>query len=1220
MKGLKRLILINTHIKGRVAEIRLDGHANLSGGNGSGKTSLLKLIPFFYGTEPSKLCPRVENKKSFVDYFLPSDKSYLVYEYLTGMGMACVVVYRHSSGLKPAYRFMPGSFQPEAFYSISSDGKSNAYSNAEIKKKCTSLSIEVSRQIESVQDYRAILMNQRSELDRREDSIELKRLIPLYSLSPRHPLFHLEKISEAALSSEGSLDRIKKIVAKIMEEDGVAVTKVKLDKESESLGEEITALREIDKETPKLLQTVSDALALTETRKTIGRCHGELKYWEVSLNTSLEAKRVELDKERQGGMHREEEWISERTNYVSCISKLTLSIEAGDEVIKSITDERTKYEDDEIYDKKAKMERIGEVESLTEQAEKRIQDLQGKDRDAQNQFLRDKSDLADRDKAQRKELDQQNELINHKDSALTERESNKQREIRKRFGEKREDIGQRFRSEEVVLTVSLTAAKEQAGQTFLMDAEALQLAAAESFLEDRQRVHSDELLVRGRADQSLKSRTGDLEKAQKGRRESEKTLENENKRLVEIASWINPEVGTLREVMIRQEHPWTQTVAKIILPELLDRKDLKPEWMGDDRSLYGWALNLDSIDVPPYGSSIDDIKRQYDEQKNTVDVAEQRLVSANELMNKAEDDLRIAQKAWHEQDRRVSVAKSQVDSALTALKNEKSNVADAQERRRTSARKEAARLEASISELKRREEGERQRLSNDEKEALREVAGIYAIERDEIRHEREAITVRREQQDNHYKEKLKQLESDKQERLSKCGISAGTIEQAEAEYSRYSQQLKTYRGYREEVYRFDDFIKTTWSGLESRLAKCEKEKEERRGAESKLSSAEARYRESCEVRRNLEIGLLRETKAINEQISTIDSLLSRLRNEIATQPEEVPSRSIDLLVSDINEALILRGQQEDSVLSGVRSAENILTRRQRSPLYDAWAQSCREMESSGSVIDQSMQKATALDRMLQSGVRQVRETLLQRVKITSQGLAAIFENMERVQGSVARESNRISKSIKEIATADALQNIELKFISRIEKLDYWPQLKRFYGLWKEWEKIDDTLPPPDFEDSLGAITKEYLLSKKELSIDSLFEIQLKVTENGNDVVITTDRGMNAVSSTGLSLMFIFTIYAGITRLYCKKTDIAIHWPVDELARLDPINAGRLVALMDSCGVIMVGGFPSTDESLTRIFVNKHIVDPEKGIVHFKLSENPIEMAIKNRELALKVGV
>lgn len=221
--GLRRLILVNAHIKGRAVEVRLDGHANLSGENAIGKTSLLKLIPFFYGSLPNRLCPPVDGNKNFVDYYLPSDKSYLVYEYATEHGLNCVAVYRHTSGQKPAYRFLPGPFRQEVFYTVEEDGRCRAFSSDKLKQRCVIHDVAGSRQVETVLEYRAILMNQKAVIDRSEDAKELRQLVASYSLSPRRPIYHLEKVVEEALGSSGSVERVKAIIANILEEDGVEV-------------------------------------------------------------------------------------------------------------------------------------------------------------------------------------------------------------------------------------------------------------------------------------------------------------------------------------------------------------------------------------------------------------------------------------------------------------------------------------------------------------------------------------------------------------------------------------------------------------------------------------------------------------------------------------------------------------------------------------------------------------------------------------------------------------------------------------------------------------------------------------------------------------------------------------------------------------------------------------------------------------------------------------
>ena len=56
MPGLHRIILIDTHLPG-VVELKLNGHTNICGTNASGKTTLQRLIPVFYGEYPSRVNP-----------------------------------------------------------------------------------------------------------------------------------------------------------------------------------------------------------------------------------------------------------------------------------------------------------------------------------------------------------------------------------------------------------------------------------------------------------------------------------------------------------------------------------------------------------------------------------------------------------------------------------------------------------------------------------------------------------------------------------------------------------------------------------------------------------------------------------------------------------------------------------------------------------------------------------------------------------------------------------------------------------------------------------------------------------------------------------------------------------------------------------------------------------------------------------------------------------
>ncbi len=91
-KGLKSIYLHNSYIRNKRVKLQCDGHTNLIGGNGRGKTSMLNLLPVFAGISPERMVQKAGNKSSFLDFYLPNLQSMIVYEYMGQQGVRCVVI------------------------------------------------------------------------------------------------------------------------------------------------------------------------------------------------------------------------------------------------------------------------------------------------------------------------------------------------------------------------------------------------------------------------------------------------------------------------------------------------------------------------------------------------------------------------------------------------------------------------------------------------------------------------------------------------------------------------------------------------------------------------------------------------------------------------------------------------------------------------------------------------------------------------------------------------------------------------------------------------------------------------------------------------------------------------------------------------------------------------------------------------------------------------
>jgi ABC-type molybdenum transport system ATPase subunit/photorepair protein PhrA len=123
MYGLRKIIQIDGFIKNLRTPIDVDGHSMVSGTNGAGKSSTLKLLSFFYGGPPSQLDNHASGRGSFLDFYLPRPSSMIIFEYERESGICSVVVTRHSSGTKHVYRFLSSEYKTEHFSCQSASGE-----------------------------------------------------------------------------------------------------------------------------------------------------------------------------------------------------------------------------------------------------------------------------------------------------------------------------------------------------------------------------------------------------------------------------------------------------------------------------------------------------------------------------------------------------------------------------------------------------------------------------------------------------------------------------------------------------------------------------------------------------------------------------------------------------------------------------------------------------------------------------------------------------------------------------------------------------------------------------------------------------------------------------------------------------------------------------------------------------------------------------------------
>lgn len=148
MNHLHKIILVNS---GNVdfQEMNLDGNIHFIGTQGTGKSTLLRAILFFYNASSTKLGISKE-KKSFSEFYFPNADSYIFYEVVKGDRSFCVWLYKKMNRL--CFRFIDGKYSRDLVLD-----KNRALCESDLIKQINEKGYKLSAAIYNFTEYRDII-------------------------------------------------------------------------------------------------------------------------------------------------------------------------------------------------------------------------------------------------------------------------------------------------------------------------------------------------------------------------------------------------------------------------------------------------------------------------------------------------------------------------------------------------------------------------------------------------------------------------------------------------------------------------------------------------------------------------------------------------------------------------------------------------------------------------------------------------------------------------------------------------------------------------------------------------------------------------------------------------------------------------------------------------------------------------------------------------------
>lgn len=1228
MPGLHRIILIDTHLPG-VVELKLNGHTNICGTNASGKTTLQRLIPVFYGEYPSRVVPATRD--SFEKWYLPRESSFIVYEYTRNEGDLCQVVLA-SSGNGVNYRFIGKPFDISDYLYQNKAGEHRSVTMNELARGLKRANVLVTNLL-NTKEFRAILQNDKGVLNDSTNNRELLGYARIFSLCEQsNHLRHIEKLAKAVHSKEGKMETIKAMIAAILEEDGVQPPSSSLSRNRvEDWIKECHLIKEFDAIRPEFAKLEQADHQLKQSEIRLAQLAEQFERDTSALSANIVGLQSELDEKQLAHKKRESDWTETRDNLNQTFSVAKADAEKLESDLEHIENEYDDWQSQDIDVLQKNLQQLPAWESELETASTRYELLTEKHQDIESSFNKRMAQLSERLNDELEVLSEQK--ATHQDTVAQQKsqEQSELQTIKDDYQQQLNQVENDYRQQINELNIQhagITATLKNAGfdefeqsQLDILDATVKETgvaedAARESFKKSQQAFQaSNQLRTKANAE---------LEEARRNHLDAQHQMEK-----VEMALY--PGEDSLLEFLRKQQPDWHENLGKVIHPELLKRKDLKPTLNQESNSMFGVTLDLHSVDVPEYAQS----EQQLQEKLNNV---QQHVASMLEQQNDAELSLTKASESVRNEELVMAKAESVCKTAEANRKRaqqDKEQVhheyAHALSQRKLQNKKRLANIEVEQKKCQSQHGQAVQEIKDQQREAETEHQfhwqQLIADSEDKIRVVEQHIQRAKDvaAQD---KQKTEQWLADE---LDNRGVDIDEIGGLQKQIKQLRKDITYTDTHRHKVNDYERWYQTYFVGYKVTWQQSlTKAKKAASVAERDLNKQEADFKHFRQASKEAQIALEQEVKLAREQDSEVKSIIRSLAKlslpdadngavpsaSSKTQPDAI---NIGQRISEGQELLQTRERLLGDIKVYVEHFDQLIAAQAGTGLADIWERSredCAVVNAQGIRGIDHRRMVSHLAQLLNEVVPQKLHGLREQGRIFGADLTQYYNVLEDIDKRIANQSQRISKEVDEELFLDGVSDSAVKIRSRISELEFWPELAQFNKFYQTWMQSGAVeLPDDEYAQSMRRVLD--ILGRAALSggISKLLDIELHIKEGNSNLVIRTDRQLNESSSHGMAYLILCKFLLAFTRLLRGEAEATIHWPIDELGTLHQSNVKKIFDACQNNNISVVGAFPNPESEVLTLFDNRYLIDKatrKLQVVEPKISA--IAQHLKDRQI------
>lgn len=1200
---LLRLILIDSYSPGRVVEFPLDGGAVLTGRNGRGKTTLLQLLPIFYGENPARIVGTEPNRLDFNAFYLPRLTSYICFEYRRRDQVCLVVLHQSQQGADRRYRFVRSPYRPEMFLL---DAR-NILQAPDLRRHFKFKGILHSDAISSVSDYRSIIQGHAVS---GKDAQRKRVLVAEYGFAGAgHHLRHIERIASGMFLRRTNFQDLQRMVVSCIADADAEITLATERRKIAAWPNDYAAYTRAMAEGERFAQVLESESHLRAVEVEIGRIHARAQ----RLLTNLEQQRDDNRARHQQA----------RT---------------------------AAWQEEQAHNRTAERLRQGQ-EAAKREAKEQAERAAGLDRCQQDWLDRDLPDKA-------KRLEQESALRERFGSLNLRREAllGEQEKISLKYERLINDLDRRH-------TLADSAAFEARDRLFQAIEPRLKAVDAEART-DADRLRAEHNKDREGLEQQLRQtleRKGkwtqrakapqpapDLVNTLEAKREAVRCLESEHltaedhvrarqqqlqaameayrsveEQLMRLTSKRN-DLLLRRELRLAQQRPgddsllhflrsnrpdWAFDIAKVIREDLLVRTDLQPVLLDTLPALYGVGLDLGQVDAHLAAdeaalrcelNAIEEQLRCLDSERKELD----GQLSATERERKA------ANKA-------LDHAKHELQQVLTRLGSARNEAISAE--RHVEQNKKSAQETASqqLDKIKHVESEQTQML----KELSQTHAAAVRAGEDQLTQAREALERERSEQlrehdQSHAHRRREQaaeraaIEAERDQALGVAGVDTATLKRLETEMRDLECQLAAIERSRNEVSQWRNWMTSEWPRRDDYLKAAEVARAQETKARTDLSEAQRHWTARSSELEGAIQDLEKAHARLERESSAVRGWLDRLRdyppNEEILCGDFDCGWTLDALVDQANTNTALADTLTRAINAPVDQIKRAFNRERGSPpdqFYETHRIALGPDAGAREWID-------VFKRWFDHEYDAYRRTLSVEASQIAGAIVAFHRDMDAFHRKVQQFNRELQQSLDENLGFESVSRVTVEVKSAIRELEYWQPIATMAEEYRAWLSLDGRdLPPPGFALTLSALLEHWAVREGiRAALPNLIRIQGEVVENGHLKTFRSATDLERVSSNGLSYLILCVIFIAFINRIRRQAQVEVVWALDELKDLDIGNIEALLSILKRNAITLVSAFPDPDADVLALFKHRFSVEQGRRLLEVRLCD-PEQQAV-----------